>query len=144
MRRQGTRTELWRVHATLGDLYRASGRSEEARLEYTAARAVIESVAADVPDSALRGHFLQQATAVLPRAYRLTPLTSAAARFGGLSARERDVAALIARGRTNAEIAAALVLGRRTVETHVGNILTKVGLSSRREIAAWATENGLA
>jgi DNA-binding CsgD family transcriptional regulator len=60
-----------------------------------------------------------------------------------LSAREREVAALIAQGKTNGEIAAALVVGKRTVETHVGNILGKLGLSSRAQIVAWAIANGL-
>ena len=142
--RQGLRSELWRIDAALGAHYRAWGRSDEARHAFVSARAVIEELAAGIPDRSSRNLFLQNATALLPRAYRLSPLTSAAARFGGLSARERDVAALIARGKSNAEIAAALVLGRRTVETHVGNILTKIGASSRREIAAWAIANGLA
>jgi DNA-binding NarL/FixJ family response regulator len=44
----------------------------------------------------------------------------------------------------NREIAASLVLGERTVETHVGNILAKLGFSSRRQIAMWAVETGLA
>jgi DNA-binding CsgD family transcriptional regulator len=139
MRRQSTRSELWRTHAALGHLYRASDRVEDARLEFAAARAVIEQVAANIPDERLRGGFLQNATAHLPRAYRLSPLSTAAARFGGLTAREREVAALIARGKANAEIAAALVLGRRTIETHVTNILTKLGVSSRREIADWVS-----
>jgi DNA-binding NarL/FixJ family response regulator len=67
----------------------------------------------------------------------------AAARFGGLTAREREVAALVARGRSNREIAAALVLGERTIETHVSNILAKLGVNSRQAIAAWAAERGL-
>ena len=53
------------------------------------------------------------------------------------------MAGLIVRARTNREIAEALVLSERTVETHVENILAKLGLSSRREIAAWAIEHNL-
>jgi DNA-binding NarL/FixJ family response regulator len=56
---------------------------------------------------------------------------------GGLSSREREVAEQVALGRSNREIAEALVVGERTVETHVSNILSKLGLSSRRQIAAW-------
>ncbi|MGH2600626.1 MAG: helix-turn-helix transcriptional regulator, partial [Dehalococcoidia bacterium] len=144
MRRQGTRSELWRIHAVLGNLNRAQGRDEDARREFAAARAIIEEIAANVADERLRNDFLQNATALLPRAYRLSPLSSAAARFGGLTAREREVATLIARGRSNGEIAAALVLGKRTIETHVGNILTKLGAATRQEIAAWAIAQGLA
>jgi DNA-binding NarL/FixJ family response regulator len=144
MRRQGTQSELWRIHAALGNLNRIQGRDEDARREFAAARAIIEEITANVTDEHLRNHFLQNATALLPRAYRLSPLSSAAARFGGLTAREREVATLIARGRSNREIAAALVLGKRTVETHVGNILTKLGATTRQEIAAWAIAQGLA
>jgi non-specific serine/threonine protein kinase len=53
------------------------------------------------------------------------------------------VAALVARGRTNREIAAALVISERTADAHVQNILNKLGFSSRAQIAAWATKRGL-
>ena len=64
--------------------------------------------------------------------------------FGGLTEREREVAALIARGKSNRAIADELVVGERTVGTHVENILSKLGFSSRAQIAAWAVEKGLA
>ena len=48
-----------------------------------------------------------------------------------------DAAALIAQGKSNRQIAEALVLGQRTVETHVGNILSKLGAGSRQDIAGW-------
>ena len=54
-----------------------------------------------------------------------------------LTPREREVAALVAAGRTNREIAADLVLAERTVETHVANILGKLGFSNRVQIAGW-------
>jgi DNA-binding CsgD family transcriptional regulator len=54
-----------------------------------------------------------------------------------LTRRERQVAALVARGLTAREIAAELVISPRTAESHVANILTKLGLSSRTQIAAW-------
>ena len=57
------------------------------------------------------------------------------ARAGELSAREQQVAQLVAAGRTNAEIAAELYLSPRTVERHVGNILSKLGYRSRVQIA---------
>jgi non-specific serine/threonine protein kinase len=60
-----------------------------------------------------------------------------------LTARECEVAALVARGRTNREIAAALVISERTADAHVQNILNKLGFSSRAQIAAWAAERGL-
>jgi non-specific serine/threonine protein kinase len=61
-----------------------------------------------------------------------------------LSARQREVAALVARGLTNPEIANALVVSLRTAETHVQNILTKLDLTSRSQLAVWAHRNGLA
>jgi predicted ATPase/DNA-binding CsgD family transcriptional regulator len=64
-------------------------------------------------------------------------------KFGGLTEREREVAALIARGKTNREIAQELVLSKRTVEKHAANILTKLGLTSRSQIVRWAIEKGL-
>lgn len=54
-----------------------------------------------------------------------------------LSSRERQVAALIAQGKSNAEIAAALFVGLRTVEAHVTHILNKLGFNSRAQVAAW-------
>jgi non-specific serine/threonine protein kinase len=75
-----------------------------------------------------------------------SPLTlrqAARERYGGVTAREREVAAFVAQGRSNREIAAALVLSERTVETHVTNILNKLGYDSRTQIAAWAVRVGL-
>lgn len=57
-----------------------------------------------------------------------------------LTRREADVAKLIVGGHTNKEIAAALVLSPRTVDTHVENILKKLGFSSRTQIATWLAE----
>jgi non-specific serine/threonine protein kinase len=56
-----------------------------------------------------------------------------------LTRREQQVAALIAQGMTNRRIAAELVLSPRTIDGHVDNILTKLGFSSRAQIAAWWT-----
>jgi predicted ATPase/DNA-binding CsgD family transcriptional regulator len=61
----------------------------------------------------------------------------------GLTVRERQIAALIGQGKTNGEIAAELVLSKRTVETHVSNILSKLGLTSRGHIMRWAIDRGL-
>ena len=54
-----------------------------------------------------------------------------------LTRREREVAALVAEGRSNREIAEHFVLSERTVETHVSRILTKLHLTSRTQLAAW-------
>jgi predicted ATPase/DNA-binding CsgD family transcriptional regulator len=59
----------------------------------------------------------------------------------GLTTREREIAALIAQGRSNGEIADALVLSKRTVEKHIANILSKLELSNRAQVVRWAMEN---
>ncbi|MEU8893907.1 response regulator transcription factor [Streptomyces sp. NPDC048442] len=60
-----------------------------------------------------------------------------------LTDREREVLALIADGRSNREIARALVLSEKTVKTHVSNILMKLDLADRTQAALWAVRNGL-
>jgi non-specific serine/threonine protein kinase len=54
-----------------------------------------------------------------------------------LTTREREVAGLIALGKTNREIAEELVLSKRTVEKHVEHILSKLGLTNRTQIVRW-------
>jgi len=86
---------------------------------------------------------VQGAIALIPRATPLTPRRAAKQAFGGLTEREREVAVMIAQGRSNREISDALVLSERTTKAHVGNILGKLGFTSRTQIAAWAIETGL-
>ncbi|MEU0930590.1 response regulator transcription factor [Streptomyces malaysiensis] len=62
---------------------------------------------------------------------------------GSLTEREREVLALIADGRSNREIARALVLSEKTVKTHVSNILMKLDLSDRTQAALWAVRHGI-
>lgn len=64
-------------------------------------------------------------------------------RSGSLTDREREVLALIADGRSNREIARALVLSEKTVKTHVSNILMKLDLADRTQAALWAVRHGL-
>lgn len=60
-----------------------------------------------------------------------------------LTRREREVASLIAEGLTNRLIAERLVISERTVDTHVANILGKLGFATRAQVAAWAVEQRL-
>jgi DNA-binding CsgD family transcriptional regulator len=63
--------------------------------------------------------------------------------FGGLTARERTVATLIAQGNSNRAIATAMTVHVKTVETYVTRILTKLGFDTRVQIATWTVEHGL-
>ncbi|WP_067472336.1 response regulator transcription factor [Actinomadura hibisca] len=79
-------------------------------------------------------------------AYRSGPRPggNASALAGGLSAREREVLALIGCGATNAEIAARLNIAEGTVKTHVGNIFAKLELRDRAAAVIFALRHGLA
>ncbi len=138
---QGARPMQWRICIALGNLYQAHERSAEAEQAFATARALIAELATSVTDE--RDDFLQAAMALLPQARPLSPRRAAREAAGGLTAREREVAVQIAQGRFNREIADALVLSERTIETHVSNIMFKLGFTSRRQIAAWAVEKGL-
>ncbi|MGW6730907.1 protein kinase domain-containing protein [Nocardia sp. NPDC055029] len=76
-------------------------------------------------------------------ALREQPTASASASdaSGELTKRERQVADLIAQGLTNKQIAAKLVISQRTAQGHVEHILTKLGYTSRAQIAAWMVED---
>ena len=68
---------------------------------------------------------------------------SGAAQLLALSAREREVLALVAAGKTNREIAEKLVVAEATAARHVHNILNKLDLANRVEAATWAARHGL-
>jgi DNA-binding CsgD family transcriptional regulator len=99
-------------------------------------------------DTATRS--LQAATAIFERLGAVIEAgnppepASAAPLPAGLTAREAEVLSLVASGRTNKEIAAALYLSERTVARHLSNIFTKVGVTSRTAAAAFAFERGIA
>jgi DNA-binding NarL/FixJ family response regulator len=74
---------------------------------------------------------------------RHKPRPRPGANTGHLTARQVEVAVMIARGLTNQGIADELVLTPGTVANHVEHILTKLGFRSRAQIAVWAVERGL-
>jgi predicted ATPase/DNA-binding CsgD family transcriptional regulator len=80
------------------------------------------------------------APARLDRAARTSPEPESARR---LTAREEEVAALIARGLTNRQIGERLVITEGTAASHIVHILDKLGFSSRAQVATWAAERGL-
>jgi DNA-binding NarL/FixJ family response regulator len=106
----------------VGEASRMLGDEEAASLEEHAAREIFERLGA-APD--------------------LTRLSATALDSRGLSRRELEVLRLVAAGKTNREIGAALVISEHTVARHVHNIFAKVGVSSRAGATAFAFEHDL-
>ena len=119
--------EAARAREGIGLACRALGDQDSAALELDAARWAYQRLGA-APD--------------LARVEALAGGGPAGA-TGGLTAREVQVLRLVATGRTNRAIAAELVLSERTVDRHVSNILTKLGVPSRAAATAWAYEHRL-
>jgi DNA-binding CsgD family transcriptional regulator len=141
---RGIRTGTWRIHLLLGKVHEAARQGDEAESAYATARAWAEETAATIPDHELHKNFRRRALGMIPAARPRTPDQKARQEFGGLTRREREVAAVIASGRSNQEIADELVVSVKTVEAHVTRILTKLGFNSRAQIAAWAVDRNLA
>jgi non-specific serine/threonine protein kinase len=114
------------------DLVRANLTEAEFQVEQAAGRAMSLKQAVDYAQN-------------LPLKPGAAPATAhmRAETPSGLTGREREVAALIAQGKTNGEIALELVLSKRTVETHVSKILAKLGLTNRAQVMRWAMDHGL-
>jgi ATP/maltotriose-dependent transcriptional regulator MalT len=125
--RAGLPFEAGRARAALACSLRALGRNDAARAEFERARAA----------------FLELGAASEERRTRQLQSGREPGGPAALSPRERQVLGLVAQGRTNAEIAAALVLSEHTVHRHVANILAKLGASSRAAAVATATEQEL-
>jgi ATP/maltotriose-dependent transcriptional regulator MalT len=140
---QGLRPLLWRISLAQGKLAHAQRRYEEAERRFAEALELLEDLASRLPDQTLQRHFLQHAQALFPRRRQPSPHRLTKKTFEGLTQRERAVAALIARGKSNREIADQLFVAPRTIETHVHSILSKLGFTSRAQIAVWAAEKGL-
>ncbi|HYB00023.1 MAG TPA: tetratricopeptide repeat protein, partial [Ktedonobacteraceae bacterium] len=139
---QGALPLLWRIQLAIGKCYQTQRRYEAAEDNFLAARDIIEQLAVNVPEEPLRSDFLKQTHTLLTQ-IPPSPQRSAKRAYDGLTAREREIAVRIASGQSSREIAEALVISERTVETHIGNILAKLGYNARTQIAAWAAEKGL-
>jgi two-component system, NarL family, response regulator LiaR len=110
-------------------------------LSYLSKTSAVDRVVAAVRAAARGGSVLEPGIAALlvrqvRRGDRPRPLDT-------LTPRERDVLCALARGRSNAEIARDLRMGRETVKTHVSGILAKLGLADRTQAAIYALQHGL-
>jgi DNA-binding CsgD family transcriptional regulator len=141
---QGALPLLWQIHRSLARAYTRANERPLTHRELDAARQVIVGLADSIEETELRERFVEAALASLPREQPLTPRQSAKHAFGGLSERERAIALLIGQGSTTREIAEACHISQRTVETHLGRIYAKLGLSTRTQLAAWLVETGRA
>jgi predicted ATPase/DNA-binding NarL/FixJ family response regulator len=118
------------------------------RLEYeyylALARAGLTENAFQAEQVAGRTFSLEQAVAYAQEVARKTMVAQKAhQKVDALTAREREVAVLVTQGKSNGEIAAELVLSKRTVEKHIANILSKLWFTNRAQIVRWGIEAGL-
>ena len=134
----------WRQGVVLGKALLTEGKRDEAATAFAQARRVADALANRLSDERLRAGLIKASTVSMTRVALDSPRRKAKAQFEGLTGREREVAGHLAQGRSNRDIAEAMVVSERTVETHVTNILSKLGFSSRAQIAVWAAEKGLA
>jgi DNA-binding CsgD family transcriptional regulator/tetratricopeptide (TPR) repeat protein len=141
--RQAASPMLWRIEASAGHIHRLQRRRLEARRSFDAARTIAEELASRIPDAELRTRFRQGFEAAIPSAPSPSPERAAKEALGGLTRRERDVAELVAQGKANKVIAHTLGIGERTVEGYVASALSKLGFTSRTQLAGWAVEKGI-
>ncbi len=105
---------------------------------------LLKNVSADDLAEAIRGAYAGRSTLAPEAAQALIETTSEGPALGhDLTAREREVLALMVEGLTNPEIAERLVVSRSTAKAHVSNILSKLGASNRAEAIALALQHKL-
>ena len=119
-----------RTRLLYGTTLRRAGRRSDARRELEAARAVFIRLGTPV-----------QAAQALTELARIGGKSS---RDGDLTAVELRIIALVGAGQTSREVARALYMSVRTVDSHLGHVYRKLGLRSRTELAFWVSTRGIA
>jgi DNA-binding NarL/FixJ family response regulator len=119
--------EAARTRVLIAHACRALGDDDGAEMELDAARSAFAELGA-APDLAVVESLSRLGASSLP---------------GGLTSREVEVLALVAKGLTNRDIAQRLVISEKTVASHVSHMFTKLGLTSRAAATAYAYEHGL-
>ena len=142
-RAQDARPLLWRIGAAEGRMHLARRERLEARRAFDAARADAAELLSTLDEPDLVTAFRSHVDAVAPPAAERSTRQAAKAAYGGLTRRERETAALVAQGKSNRVIARTLGIGERTVEGYVAAALSKLGFTSRSQLAVWAAEQGL-
>lgn len=141
--------EAARCRALLARACAALGDEESARLEREAARAVFSELGAAPALAELELAELEPSVPVTPGTRTAPAPTTGngahhAADAGPLTARETEVVRLVSAGLSNRNIAAELFISEKTVARHLSNIFTKLGLTSRAAVTAYAYQHGLA
>lgn len=129
------------VHVTDAFVARALGAGARGYLPKTASREQLLDAIAAVARGEYYVHPAVAGTVV--QEFVKARGQRAAAPWAGLTEREVEILKLIAQGRTNREIATALGITVRTVETHRSNLLSKIGAHDRVDIVRFAIRNGL-
>jgi non-specific serine/threonine protein kinase len=134
------------LYQTLGTISQRYVRERRERAE-VAARAHLSAEAYDAAWQAGQGlslaEALSEAAAVVTELADANVPSTVTGRFAGLTPREREVLRLVVAGHSNPAIGERLFISPRTAQTHVTNILAKLGVASRAEAAAVAVRDGL-
>ncbi len=141
---RGAMSVLWRIYGALGRTYQLLKREDQAQLEWSTARDIIAKLAGTIDQTYLREHFVQAALQTLPSEKPLPARRAAAEKFGRLTEREIEVLRTVAQGLTDAQVAEQLVISRRTVNSHLNSIYSKLGITSRSAATRYAIEHDLA
>ena len=138
-RRSLRRPDIARAATEAALVLSAAGRTPEARACAHEALETWAALEADAETAWVRAKLRDAGLVLGVRGQRARPKSG----WESLTATELKVARLAAEARSNPEIAELLVVSRRTIQTHVGNVLAKLGIASRRELVVAAAEGRL-